>query len=234
MKIEIKNGKGIIRLRHRDEFNQQVFYINKDAIALDVHDGGGTMGRYFFLSENSNRNIIIEDINRAMNNGEVSDLNEISDILPSLLELFENGLYKISLGDFWRMFQRYVLMHIDFDLYYPPESLICFTQSEAAINNARVEYYKRMIESGKRPIVILTDAQYSEGNQLVETHFFIVDGHHKILAYNQLQIDPRVLSITRQLGGLNEIDLEYFDQDEKTFNQLYDLSKKKASYGDSL
>ncbi len=234
MEIEIKNGKGIIRLRHRNEFNQQVFYIKNDAIALDVHDGGGTMGRYFFLSGNINRNIVIEDINRAMNNGEVSDLNEISDIIPSLLELFENGFYKISLGDFWRMFQRYVLMHIDFDHYYPPESLICFTQSETTINNARIEYYKRIIESGKRPIVILTDAEYSEGNQLLETHFFIVDGHHKILAYNQLGIEPRVLSITRRLVGLNEIDLEYFDQDEKALNQLYNLSKKKASYGDYL
>nr|MBP6731480.1 hypothetical protein [Chitinophagales bacterium] len=60
------------------------------------------------------------------------------------------------------------------------------------------------------------------------------DGHHKILAYNQLGIEPRVLSITRRLVGLNEIDLEYFDQDEKAFNQLYNLSKKKASYGDYL
>jgi hypothetical protein len=66
--------------------------------------------------------------------------------------------------------------------FYPPsgEHLI-FTQPFETIDKQRVNYYQDIISKGQRPCAIVIcggDANY------------ILDGHHKLIAYKNLNINP--------------------------------------------
>ncbi|RZK12260.1 MAG: hypothetical protein EOO46_03795 [Flavobacterium sp.] len=70
--------------------------------------------------------------------------------------------------------------------FYPIGIDLLGTQPKESISNERVDFYRNEIKNGKRPFAIVM----SKG----VTHF-VIDGHHKLLAYRELNIYPPILSL---------------------------------------
>lgn len=91
--------------------------------------------------------------------------------------------------------------HDSFDHY-----IIC-TQHQAYLNRSRVSFYERLISEGSRPPILVYQSLHNYYNS---TGSFLIDGHHKLKAYENLSINPPVIEI-----------LEYCEnQNEETKNEL--------------
>lgn len=77
------------------------------------------------------------------------------------------------------------------------------TISEQYINAERVDFFKQEIKNGKRPFIAVYQyytevkdiTSNSDYDRDVESEIYVVDGHHKLLAYKELNIYPPILSI---------------------------------------
>ena len=61
------------------------------------------------------------------------------------------------------------------------------------------EHYKKIIKEGIKPIVILYNHNYELENDTEWSHDFVLDGHHKLIAYDELRISPIRLIISKHL-----------------------------------
>ncbi|GAA5099736.1 hypothetical protein GCM10023210_37490 [Chryseobacterium ginsengisoli] len=91
------------------------------------------------------------------------------------------------------------------------------TQLAKSINQERIEFYKNEIIQGKRPFIITIYKSYIEDkltfdkvNEYVEwdSALFLLDGHHKFLAYKELGIHAPSFTICQGFSNPDEI---YFD-----------------------
>jgi len=72
--------------------------------------------------------------------------------------------------------------------------LFLFTKSISEIDKARIAHYKNLIQQGARPRVITLEFDFPDDKGSHDcTLSFILDGHHKILAYQELNINPAFL-----------------------------------------
>ena len=84
---------------------------------------------------------------------------------------------------------------------------LIFTEPSENIFRERVDFFKNEISKGKRPsAIVLTTEVYSnhidtEGNNSqidFQTEKFVLDGHHKLIAYKELNISPNIILITKK------------------------------------
>lgn len=88
---------------------------------------------------------------------------------------------------------------------YPDLSTFVGTRSYDSIDRRTVERYKNLIQEGERPFAILICSDYDLREN--DDRLFVLDGHHKLIAYQELLINPP-LAIIRSLNYFN------FDLDE--------------------
>lgn len=103
----------------------------------------------------------------------------------------------------------YISTEFQLDYSYKSNDTLMFTRPFESIDLDRVAFFENEIKQGKKPFAIILSKEYdlAKGNT---RHFwcsgnFILDGHHKLLAYNNLKIEPPILKITHLL---NEVDGE--------------------------
>ncbi|HAS46688.1 MAG TPA: hypothetical protein DCS93_39760 [Microscillaceae bacterium] len=91
--------------------------------------------------------------------------------------------------------------------YYPLKNLLIGTQSSEFIEAQVVEQYKTEIKAGKRPFAIIL--RLDDDNDYESTNY-VLDGHHKLQAYSDLNIMPplAVITITQKLPQTFKFDLE--------------------------
>ncbi len=85
-----------------------------------------------------------------------------------------------------------------------------FTRAFETINQERVAFFENEIKNGKRPFaILLRKTFYSHiGDSIESSHsgWFVVDGHHKLIAYqNQKQLPPflKITEITTKENYFN-------------------------------
>lgn len=66
------------------------------------------------------------------------------------------------------------------------------TQQESDLDNERVKYYEKLIKEGKRPYCVVFNNSTNDSN-----NHYLIDGHHKLKAYQNLKSNPRVLEVTQ-------------------------------------
>lgn len=80
------------------------------------------------------------------------------------------------------------------------------TQPSEILNKERVSFYEEEIKSAKKPIAIVysgysqTKGTYKNGSRWTKTYNsgqFIIDGHHKLIAYKNLNCTPALLRIEK-------------------------------------
>lgn len=87
------------------------------------------------------------------------------------------------------------------------------TQPEEALSADRIKYFENEIAKGKRPCIILFRS-FDRAQGEFKSYYYLLDGHHKLKAYNNLKVvDVPIISISA-LVDVNdrEFDLELLDQ----------------------
>lgn len=82
------------------------------------------------------------------------------------------------------------------------------TLPEAELDTSRIAFFKEKIQAGERPFAIIVTAMDTFND--MDANAFILDGHHKLMAYQELGIRPAVAFITRIFapGEQPEFDLD--------------------------
>ncbi|WP_124981255.1 toxin-antitoxin system YwqK family antitoxin [Nonlabens xiamenensis] len=78
---------------------------------------------------------------------------------------------------------------------------LIFTQLESSLDHETIKNYETLISSGKRPIVLIYNCEFENNNN------YVLDGHHKLKAYQNLKISPRILEVTQI--SLDDIGMEF-------------------------
>ena len=100
------------------------------------------------------------------------------------------------------------------------------TQPLESIDEQRVQFFEEEIKNGKRPFAIvlykyceiITREQDSTNHECLNSAYFVLDGHHKLLAYKRQNIYPPILSIS--------------SFPEKKAELVFDLEKLRAALVD--
>lgn len=228
--MKLENAKGIIRIRF-DGFLSCLF-IRKPKV-VDWPDCGGTVARYyacfpFDQSDNALR-IAFED--------KVSAIGSIEDLLASgFMDLLEDGEYDFELWKektthllfntnlihsneiIYSWSKRSVgeqrVADISLNNFYPYARQLMFTQPFENLDFERIKYYENKILSGERPLAIALrvkrtaqDDEDSYQDTDFNTTKYVLDGHHKLVAYKNLGINPSYIVINRiQRGNLEGYD----------------------------
>jgi hypothetical protein len=101
------------------------------------------------------------------------------------------------------------------DNYYPSGDVFICTQPQEYLDEEVVSNWEQSIKEGARPLVLVAGLYREES-------LFVLDGHHKLKAYQRLQIEPHIIEIvlvTRRpmtswegeqaLGAATHLDKEY-------------------------
>ncbi|MEO7215706.1 hypothetical protein [Mucilaginibacter sp.] len=84
----------------------------------------------------------------------------------------------------------------------------CFfaTQPDTCIDQNRVNHFEQQISAGELPFVIIMQASCYQLD--LHSSYFIIDGHHKLLAYQKLGIYPSMALITYLPASSEEMEFD--------------------------
>jgi hypothetical protein len=189
--IEIHNGKGIIHLKGGP--SDTILYIKKKPRIICFHAEIGTTWRYQ-IGREIHENIISENYKyeEIVKSGEIDSKIKLSDTFKHILELLTNGVYELKLCEFSG--NSGFLPVISEDIIHPFYEVyggsVDVSATQSYIDIEIVKQYKEEITIGKRPIAVLI--------KIIDSWtIYIIDGHHKFKAYDELSINPRVLLISK-------------------------------------
>ena len=95
------------------------------------------------------------------------------------------------------------------------DKLFIATQPKSEIDEERVKYFEGQILEGERPFAIIlnshfhqliTNNDHSVSNYSLESDNYVLDGHHKLLAYQNLKITPSIVEITHLPKTREEVE----------------------------
>jgi len=149
-----------------------------------------------------------------------SQLSLFEKIKSEILIYFSSGFYTIEITEL-NISNVEILNDekITENSIYTENDILFFTKSKNEISAQIINGYKRKIlESKTKPIIIIAGTEYFENfdPQRIEEYGsdytkFIINGHHKLLAYKELRINPRIVSIVK-LNDLNERRENFLDE----------------------
>ena len=103
----------------------------------------------------------------------------------------------------------YTTFEVSFDLDeydYEDYLMLYATQPQNSFKQDRIHFYEKKIKEGEYPIVLLFNT-FFEPIRNGRTEHYVLDGHHKLLAYRNLNISPRFAVLTH-LPQQVEFDIE--------------------------
>ncbi|MEZ5044981.1 MAG: hypothetical protein R2828_34105 [Saprospiraceae bacterium] len=227
---QIEEGQGILNIIC-DGFVSTI-QLYERSITATWPDCSGSIGRYIASSNFQNKELIANNLNHSLNN---SDKEGSESLIPEFLKLFTNGNYQVTFHNEIKEFDlQYVGKYEEYKNftynYYPSvDRNFLFSQDAESLDRDRIDRYKLLIEKGERPIAIIYSHLY-----LLEKEFewkflyndnvwsdeFIIDGHHKMVAYDELRISPNYFHIRKILKSSN-LDFNSF----KSVNGLLNTSE---------
>ncbi len=266
--MKIENPEGIIEIVN-DGF-LSCLRIKEPRVA-DWPDCEGTVARYYTcFPPNDTRKSELSKIEEN-----ISRIDSVEDFVSSgFLQLLKSGVYEFELWKEHRTEYLYNTSIVNSNemifnwqndrigknrmtkpyspnSYYPFGRLLLFTEPFESIDMARVKYYENVISKGRRPKAItirelnIKQDNEDEGQPMVNTAMYVLDGHHKLVAYKNLKINPQYivinkLPITNNRGStfLPELkNLLYWYQQEHIItwgiDSLYNSTAEFEEYLDS-
>lgn len=189
--VDIYDGAGKIKIK--GEITDSYLYINNKPQIVSFFAEIGTVWRYL-IGTSVTKKLIDENFQyeNLVSSGILDDNKSLSDQFQHILKLLSNGQYKLSYSEFSYSTRLLDLQHNNnakpfYDTYGWGFDII-FTQN--FIDLTIVEQYKVKILKGERPISVVLKLQDS-------WNIFVIDGHHKLKAYKELKINPKVVIISK-------------------------------------
>jgi hypothetical protein len=186
-------------------------YFDGQPISIFWHDWGGSVAQYLAHVKILNNEANLLAI-RNFVEGQVAETHGLAKQIKPLFKMFESGEYQLNLLDefslsLWSEYPGEALnqdFKEDIGWFYPLYPSVIATRPKRFLNHERIKFYEASLTRGQRPIVIT--ASVIEGYAR-----FVIDGHHKLQAYENLNIAPRVLQIVKQVESfVTEEDIEAF------------------------
>ncbi|OAD39449.1 toxin-antitoxin system YwqK family antitoxin [Polaribacter atrinae] len=98
-----------------------------------------------------------------------------------------------------------ILEYTTSGIYTGDESFYA-TQPFDKIDQNRVKYFEEIIKNGERPFAILLNAYFASNDY--DSSYYILDGHHKLLAYQNLKLSPPLAILTYLPKDITEIEFD--------------------------
>lgn len=188
----VGDGKGLIEVRGGEA--ETILLVEGRPVALNWDDCQGSVGQYLVFTGYSRG----RDYGRQLVEfveGEVDGGRPLAEQVGPLLDLFTTGTYCLVYTPSASVESVATLEHpgrsaTDRELvgYYPADRNLVCTQAREALNEGRVAFFREQIRAGRRPLVMTASAERAWCE-------FVIDGHHKLAAYNQEKVRPSVLGI---------------------------------------
>lgn len=218
--MKIENEETIVKIRF-DGF-LSCLYIRQPKV-FDYPDCRGSVGRYFAGFASNNARAEFDNVQQNINN--ISSLDSFYE--SGFTALLETGTYEFELWDSVEtsllyntsLFHSNPIIHkwhkkaigkiktnptYSTDAsYYPFGRQLMFTQPFEDIDIEIVSKYEKEISQGEKPIAIVIRAQNfkpEKEDSYYDTRnstMYVLDGHHKLVAYRNLGIKPTYIVINR-------------------------------------
>lgn len=108
-----------------------------------------------------------------------------------------------------------VIEHTTTNFYEWQNDPYLATKPASEIDLERVKHFEEKIRSGERPFAIMLDASFYPED--INSEYFILDGHHKLQAYQNLNTQPPIAVISRIYKNSYELEFDV----EKLAELLY-------------
>lgn len=203
--IQLNHGTGRIKLHLCDGLSLR---FDDQPVLFDWADHRGSIGQYLVRSVPvENYQAVLETIHTLVA-GQDTNLS-LEHSLQGMLSLFESGQYVLQemvVDDYLEIVDFSASQDItkSYASFYPYRYVLICTQPQEYLNVAQVVEYKTKILNGERPL-LLTTGVYRERDVL-----YVLDGHHKLQAYRELNIKPHliaILSVTSKFIAYSEDDV---------------------------
>jgi uncharacterized protein (TIGR02996 family) len=200
----VEDGKGLIEVRGGGE--DTVLLVEGRPIALNWPDCAGSVGQCLVFTGHSRGADYARQLANLGERG-IDEGRTLADQIGPLLALFTTGPYCLTylpsadvavVASLERPGPSNAISELV--NYYPSSefNLVC-TQTRESLDEERVAFYRKHIRAGRRPVVLTVAAEGAWCE-------FVIDGHHKLAAYDRERVRPAVLGIVRWQAP--EISLE--------------------------
>ena len=194
-------------------------------ICLNLEGPHQNFPNSYFIKTHENSNFINEVLRTIeFDFASESDFSYVEQkSISEFLKYFENGNYHVEYGDYELgefhlpyKSKGFELVESDLSEYRLP--LMC-TIFKSDLNFDIIEHYKTEIKEGSKPIILAFRKDYGSDTG----SSFLLDGHHKLMAYNALQTKPNIWEIVLNAGD----NYDTIDQDlckHLNFNEIKETS----------
>jgi hypothetical protein len=183
--FQLGDGLGLLTLQG-DEFETGL-YFEAAPIALLWNDNEGSIGQML-----SHAGVLdIEGRLKQLRHVALGNLDARAPIATQiypLLQLFANGPYvlrELHAGSSWDIIEQEVSSKVE--RFYPLDTFV-MTQPIESLDLERIAQFRSEIQGGRLPIVFSTRAETTPAS-------FVVDGHHKLIAYRECRVPPRFVEV---------------------------------------
>ena len=237
------NGQNTISIRG-NSFGEYLYTYKPNIVSW--YDCYGSVGKFLCSIKDYpfEKIELIESINELLNSGNIIDIDNYIEHFSSMISVFSNGRFALSLWDLSNNTTEKYIDHTNFTKYnnlsaaYPNliskefedielnkykkliserlnnglpvnrdivsyttngfydgrSDVVIMTQTKSSIDKKRVEYYKNLISTGKRPYLLIYNRDITIDDL---SNNYLIDGHHKFMAYLELDIEPVILEVTQ-------------------------------------
>lgn len=187
-KVCITNDSGILEIRGNNQ--ESALFVNETPIQYTWFAEIGSTWRYHIAHGIHERtwgeSLYISEI---LKHGAKTEL-QFNDIINYYSKFLKTGEYQFGLYDLHEHYEMIMLPEEEeyqsFDYYGGFPDII---PTQKTFNDKTVESYKELIQNNATPTMVIFHV-------IESAILFILDGHHKFLAYGQLRKKPRAIVIT--------------------------------------
>jgi hypothetical protein len=197
--IEIHDGLGIFEIKGGlDKWGspfESCLYFEGRLIALNWPDCSGSVAEYLVRSDDADYQNAAQQL-ISLQDFKIKNGISLGSQLHSVMQLFSNGIYELTYASpdhrDVMVFDLPQVGPITANHYYQPDHFVfARTIPNNRINQSRVGWWREKVLKGERPPVIVV-------NQKDAWSGFIIDGHHRLEAYQALSINPMIITISSQ------------------------------------
>lgn len=168
-------------------------------VAADCYDGGGTVAHYYEIADfkREDVNAIATRMNEALMHG---SHDQVLDEVTEFLLLFEPGEYTL------KIYENVTSYDYASDSYYPSRDIFLnLTAHPQTLDEERIRFYMNVINEGHAPKLVVfrkidrpVPERPSANPDVLDyaEHNFVLDGHHKLMAYERLKVPVALVLIT--------------------------------------
>ncbi len=193
-RVNIQHDEGVLILQ--GNFKETVLYANQLPIQYTWFAEIGSTWRYHIARSLPPHTIKENKENQELVKRGIKSTGDFYEIVNYYKQFLGRGEYEFG---YYKLHKYHAWINIpkgktyqSFDYYGGCPDII---PTQNNINEELVNMYAEQIRNGLKPVLVVL---HNEGSHIE----FILDGHHKFLAYNKLKMEPYAVIITK-LGETN-------------------------------